>query len=207
MEIKTQKVSFSYDRHDKVAIDEVSLKVLSNQVTGIIGNNGSGKSTLLYLLSGNCIPKKGKVFIGDIILSKKNYFEVVGLIKEKVGYLPQVLSDCLSNKILRDEIVDNLEELDIDLTNIDDKIKEFFALLELDVSLLSQYSYLLSNGERRKIAIVQILIHNPDIIILDEPTASLDSNSIKRLINYLTKLKKLQNKTIIVASNDVDFII
>ena len=206
MEVKIQKVSFSYDRHSNVIIDEVSIKILSNQVTGIIGNNGSGKSTLLGLLSGNHIPNKGKILIDDIVLSKKNFSEASKMITKKVGYLPQVIVECFSNKLLKDEIIDNLEELDMDLTNIDNKIVEVFNLLGLEESLLNQHSYLLSNGERRKVAIACILIYNPDVIILDEPITCLDSNSTKRLINYLTKIKKIQNKTIIVVSNNIDFI-
>lgn len=206
MEIKVQKASFAYGRQSSLALDEINLKILDDRITGIIGNNASGKSTLLKLMSGLILPTKGKVVIEDMILSRKSNLSEIELFKSKVGYLPQILEESISNETVKDELLAQLEELSVDFTDIDNLIKQVFNVLGLQEQCLDEYMYLLSNGERRKVAIACILIYNPSIIILDEPTIGLDCNSKKSLINYLTKIKKLQNKTIVIASNDIDFI-
>lgn len=206
MGIKVQKASFSYNRQSNLVLDEINLKILDDRITGIIGNNASGKSTLLKLMSGLILPTKGKVVIEDMILSRKSNLSEIESIKNKAGYLPQILEESISNETVKNEILAQLEELNVDFTDIDNRIKEVFNVLGLQEQYLDEYMYLLSNGEQRKVAIACILIYNPSIIILDEPTIGLDCNSKKSLINYLTKIKKLQNKTIVIASNDIDFI-
>lgn len=206
MGIKVQKASFSYNRQSNLVLDEINLKILDDRITGIIGNNASGKSTLLKLMSGLILPTKGKVVIEDMILSRKSNLSEIESIKNKTGYLPQILEESISNETVKNEILAQLEELNVDFTDIDNRIKEVFNVLGLQEQYLDEYMYLLSNGEQRKVAIACILIYNPSIIILDEPTIGLDCNSKKSLINYLTKIKKLQNKTIVIASNDIDFI-
>lgn len=206
MEIKIQKLSFSYNRQSNLILDDINIKILSDRITGIIGNNASGKSTLLKLISASLMPNKGKVIIDNTILSRRSDIEAIEILRRKVGYLPQTLEDSICSDTVKNEILSYLEELDADLTDIDNRIKEVFNVLGLDENYIDEYYYLLSRGEKRKVAIASILIYNPSIIVLDEPTIGLDNNSKKSLINYLTKIKKLQSKIIVIASNDIDFI-
>lgn len=206
MEIKFQKVSFSYNRQENLIMDDISLKILDNRVTGIIGANGSGKTTLLKLISGEILPNKGKIVINDNILTRKMDYNTILNIKKLNGYLPQNMEETISSYTVKEEIISYLEEQSIDKRDIENQISNIFISLGIDLNLLSRQLYLLSDGERRKIMVASILVRNPEIIILDEPTVGLDNNGKKKLINYLTKLKKLQNKTIIISSNDIDFI-
>lgn len=206
MEVKVQKVNFAYSRQIGPVLNDINLKISEHKITGIIGNNASGKSTLLKLISGKLLPNKGKIILGNDIISRKCSVEEIKRINQIVGYLPQILDDNLSSNTIRDELMSYLENLNMDLNEIDNRIAEIFPILGLEPSCLDNYADLFSEGERRRIAIGCILIYNPRVIVLDEPTVGLDSTSKKSLINYLTKIKKLQEKTIIIASNDVDFI-
>lgn len=196
MEIKIQKVSFKYQRSYPVSIDDISIKFQNGAITSIIGNNGCGKSTLLNLISGVVRPSKGKIFINDLVFTRRSSFEEQNKIMSEVGYLPQILNDKVSSKTVLDELNSNDME----------KIKEIFNLLNISFDILDEEYSFLNNVMKRKVALSKILIYNPNIILLDEPIIGFDNNTKKALINYLIKLKKIENKIVIIASNDIDFI-
>lgn len=206
MEIRVQKVNFSYNRQSSLILEDVNVKIHENKINGVIGNNGSGKTTLLHLLGSKYIPNKGKILFDKLVLSRRSSQDVINDIQTNIGYLPQNLDDSISSGIVRDEIISYLDDKGDNLENIDMRINEIFACLGISNDYLNEYLYLLSSGTRRQVALASVLIYNPSVIILDEPTIGLDNTARKNLINYLTRLKKISNKTIIIASNDIDFI-
>ncbi len=204
MEIKVQKVNHSYSRQEELILEDINLKLESNKVTGIIGNNGSGKSTLLNLLACNILPNKGKVMFDATSYSRRCDYETIIKLKSNIGYLPQIIDEPIFTGVVRDEIIGQLREKNINIT--EDKIIDIFKQLGIDIKFLDEYYYLLSDGLKRQIMLASIFLNDPTIIILDEPSTYLDNSAKKNLINYLIKIKKLENKLIILASNDIDFI-
>ena len=195
MEIKCQKIGFRYQRNCPNVLNEINLKFSSGTINSIIGTNGSGKSTLLNLICGYLRPTKGKVIFDDIVYSRRSSeIETVFLMK-KIGYLPQTINNKVSSKTV-------LEELNIKKEEVED----IFKILNISLSVLDEEYAFLNNCLKRKVALSKILIYNPNIIVLDEPTAGLDNITKKSLINYLIKLKRMDNKIIIIASNDIDFV-
>jgi len=206
MEIKFQNTYYSYNRNDKMILDCINLKISSSKVIGVIGPIGSGKTALLEMISGVKVPTKGKVIVDDIVISKRiqnNELEQLSLL---VGYLSQHPEEQFKYDTIKNEISCKMEPLNLMAEEIDDKIREVFRMLGINESLLERNILSLSSSELRQVALATILIYNPNIILLDEPTVGLDAVSKRNVINTLIKLKRVSDKIVLVASSDVDFV-
>ncbi|QZY55701.1 ABC transporter ATP-binding protein [Crassaminicella profunda] len=181
--ISMKKLHFTYE-NGKEALKDVNLSVLKGEVFGIMGENGGGKSTLLKNISGLIKPTKGKL-----------------LVNGEVGYLSQNPNDYLFNDTVYEEIKYTLDQKGInDLSRIE-KVCD-----ELDIlKYKNKNPRDLSGGEKQRVALASILVMEPEILILDEPTRGLDRNLKERLG---TIIKELQNKgkTIILVTHDVEFV-
>lgn len=188
MEIKISNVSFSYGNN--IVFDNFSCLVKDGLISAIVGKSGSGKSTLLDLISGlSC-------FHGSILFSSLNNY--------KIGYLFQNSFDQVFNSSVYMEMEFGLKMFKC--SDIDLKIREAIKLVGLDESYLPRNPYELSYGECRKVMLASILAYDPDVIVLDNPSVGLDNKSKNELIKLLKSLKKDYNKTIIIVSNDINFL-
>ena len=186
MEIKISDVYFSYDN---VVFDNFSC-LIRDGISAIVGKSGSGKSTLLNLIDGLSI-FNGSISIGSL----DNY---------KIGYLFQDSYDQVFSSSVYMEIEFGLKMFKC--SDIDKKVRDSIKLVGLDESYLSRNPLDLSYGECRKVMLASILAYDPDVVILDNPSLGLDNKSKKELIRLLKSLKKDYNKTIIVVSNDINFL-
>lgn len=206
MEVRFKNTCFSHSYSGNLVLDNINLKIDTNKVTGIIGNMGSGKTTMVELILANKIPTKGKVIVGDITVSKRMKVADLNRLKSYVGYLPQEIEEPICCSDVKSQIKSQLEMLNLNIDDFDNRIIETLKMFGLDTSYLVRDPFTLSSGEMRKVALSTILIYNPSIIILDDPTIGLDMISKRNLINILTRMKKKEDKTIIVISSDIDFI-
>lgn len=191
MEVVLNDVSFSYG--DNVVLSDFSCRLKSGKISAIVGKNGSGKSTLLEIIDGLIVPSCGSVRIGKSRVDNK-----------KVGFLFQNAYEQVFNSTVYKEI-----EFGLNCFNIHDKDKKIHDVINmvgLDDSYLDRNPFKLSNGELHKVALASILVYDPDIIILDEPTVGLDSNSKYELMRLIRSLKKDYNKTVIIVSHDISFL-
>ena len=185
---KTLKKSFD----DFIAVDKINLQVDRGEVVGFLGPNGAGKSTTMKMLTGFLEPDDGEIFINGIDL-KSNPLKA----KEYIGYLPEgapsysdmIVSDFLSfigkMRGLTDKSLSNRLEEMADQINL----KEMW---DRPVETLSK-------GFKRRVGIAQALIHDPDILILDEPTDGLDPNQKHEMRNLIKKISK--NKAIVISTH------
>lgn len=194
--IELKNVTFSYG--DFVAIKNISFDIYKGEKIAVVGKNGAGKSTLAKLLCGIYRPNEGEInFYG------KNYLQMsIKELSEIVGYVMQNPNQMLVKDIVKDEI-----ELALKLNNYDnDLIKQ---RVEETLKMAGLYSMrnwpisVLSYGQKKRITIASILALQPDVIILDEPTAGQDYNHYTEIMKFITELNEKHNITILFVTHDM----
>lgn len=205
MEITFKNVSFAYNENE--VLKNINLNIKDNTITGIVGKSGSGKSTILQMFNGLLIPSSGEIKIGNYTINSslktKDLFEI----RKKVGLIFQFPEEQFFNSTIREEISFALEFFNYRISEKNKRVINSLKIVGLNNSCLEQNPFTLSNGEKRKVALAAILVHNPDILVLDEPNVGLDAKEQKQLIMLLKKLRRKYNKTIIVASHDTNFLL
>ncbi len=196
--IELKDIYFSYEGTSQNAINGVNIKINRGDFIGLIGKSGSGKSTLVDIILGLLIPNSGKVLVDNININNNNHNW-----HQNIGYVPQVIyltDDSIKNNIafgISDENIDlNALSSAILLSQLDDFIE---GLPEGYNTKVGERGVRLSGGQRQRIGIARALYHNPDLLILDEATSSLDSiteESVMKSVNLLSN-----KKTIIVIAH------
>ncbi|MFC1486846.1 ABC transporter ATP-binding protein [Thermoproteota archaeon] len=191
-------------RFDEVkAVDNVFLDVPEGEFLTILGPSGSGKTSLLNLLGGLDKPTNGKVILDGLELSKLNENELVNVRREKVGFVFQAY-----NLIPTFSAIENVEAA-LAPTNMlrSDRLKRSIGLLEV-MGLEQRAHHLpgeLSAGEQQRVAIARAFANKPRILLLDEPTGNLDTNTGKEILKICHKVSKDQGQTV-VAVTHADYI-
>lgn len=206
MEVVFNNVSFTYNKgtkNEKEALHDINLILDSNKIHGIIGPIGSGKSTMLELMNGITKPSKGEIIIGKYNLNKKNFR--FNKFRYDVGLVYQFPEKQFFCQTVLDEVAFSQKMLSSS-RGIKSRVIKVLKMVGLDETYLYRSPFNLNGGEKRRIAIASILISNPKLLILDEPTIGLDNNSKKRLMKLLVGLKTKYNKTIIIVTHDVDML-
>lgn len=173
------EVSFRYERNTGDVLRQVSLDIYANEILMINGSNGCGKSTMLSLIANLYSPYSGKLHIA------KNL---------RTGMLPQNPELLFTRRSVRDELID---------ANDRQQLAEIVRFCRLE-ELLDRHPYDLSGGEKQRLGLAKVLIADPDILLMDEPTKGLDNGFKMQLADMLRKLQK-RGKTIVVVSHDIEF--
>ncbi len=193
---KLEEISFSYENGNRV-LSNFNLSLAKGEKVALTGSNGAGKTTLLEIMTGLLKPQKGKVFFAGIERrTEKDFYDV----RMKTGYLFQEVDDQLFCPTVREEIAFGLFNLGKTREDISRIITGTLDQVGLN-GFAGRISYQLSTGEKRLVALAAILAMNPEVLLLDEPTAGLDKNAVERLKLILHKL----NKTILIVSHDNSF--
>lgn len=205
MEVIFRNVSYSYDGINN-AIDNISVCLDSNLIHGIIGPIGSGKSTMLELMNGIMKPTSGKVLIGKYDLSNEDGSFDFNKFRYDVGLVYQFPEKQFFCNTVGEEVAFAEKIFKTKNTSIRKKVIDILKIVGLDESYISRNPFSLNGGEKRRVAIASVLISNPKVLILDEPTIGLDDKSKKRLMKLLKNLKVRYNKTIVIVTHDVDML-
>lgn len=195
-EINLTDVEFTYPDGYQ-AIKGISLAVDAGQSIGLVGANGAGKSTLLLMLLGVLLPSAGEIWIQDICLSKMT----AATIRKDVGLVFQDSDDQLFMNRVYEDVAFGPRNAGLSEGKVDCAVK---AALEMTgiLHLSNRAPYKLSGGEKRLAAIASVLSMNPRIIVMDEPSSSLDPKARRKLIELLLRL----TQTKIVATHDLDLV-
>lgn len=191
MEVIFKDVSFSYNhgmKNEKEALKNINLYFESNLIHGIIGPIGSGKSTMLELMNGITKPTKGEITIGKYDLHKRKFN--FNKFRYDVGLVYQFPEKQLFCNTVGEEIAFAEKIFDPKNKNIKNKVIKVLKMVGLDESYINRSPFNLNGGEKRRVAIASVLISNPKVLIMDEPTIGLDNNSKKDLWCYLKNLKQ-----------------
>ena len=190
--LKMKEAWFRYERDSADILQGMEVSVPAGKLFAIVGGNGAGKSTALKAICGNC-----KIYRGSIEIFGKNLkkYKSGELFRDCVAMLPQDPKSLFVKKTVREE----LEEMGTDET----AIKEIADLCQIQ-SLMDSHPYDLSGGEQQRTALAKVLLTNPKLLLLDEPTKGLDGFFKVQFADILCKLRE-QGITIVMVSHDVEF--
>lgn len=208
MSIIFKKVNHIYAPNtpfEHLALNEIDLELVDGKMCAIIGHTGSGKSTLVQHMNALLLPTSGEVHIDDyVVKNEKN--KGLKQLRKKVGLVFQFPEYQLFEDSVEKDICFGPKNFGISEEECKKIAKEVIKLVGLDESLLSCSPFELSGGQKRRVAIAGILAMNPDVLVLDEPTAGLDPSGAKEMLNLFVKLNK-QGKTILIVTHEMDYVL
>lgn len=198
--IELKDVWYRYEKELPDIVKGINLSVHKGEFYAMVGGNGTGKSTTLSLISGIRKPYRGKLKLNGKDISKISDFDKYnGLL----GVLPQNPQTIFVKKTVEEDLYEMFKGRKLEKEYIENKIKTVIRLCELE-NLLEMHPYDLSGGEQQRAALAKVLLLEPEILILDEPTKGLDAYFKKKLALILKKLKSIDT-TIIMVSHDIEF--
>jgi len=196
--IEVKKVEFSYPSTKGHSLDDISISIPKGSAVGIVGKSGAGKSTLIDIILGLLEPSKGSIEFDGININKN-----IRAWHAKIGYVPQTIF--LTDDTLRNNIALGLKDSEIDDKRLekainDAQLQDYIEQLPKGLdTLVGERGMRISGGQRQRIGIARALYNNPEILILDEATSSLDIDTEKRVIDLINGL--IGEKTLIIVSH------
>jgi cobalt/nickel transport system ATP-binding protein len=196
----------TYRYHDVTALDRLSLAITPGQRVALLGANGSGKSTLLSILDGLYFPQGGSVtFCGESLTeSRLQTQEVEFDFRRRVALVFQNPDVQLFNPTVFDEVAFGPLQLRWPKDQILLRVSEMLEQMDI-VQLKDRSPHHLSTGEKKRVALASVLILDPEVLLLDEPTAALDPKSESQMIDFLVSCSG-GRKTVVTATHDLDLV-
>ena len=178
----------------------VSLGIEDGEFVAIMGQNGAGKTTLAKHINGLLRPTSGRILVDDLETTKVS----VATLARKVGFVFQNPDHQLFSETVEEEISFALKNFGYEEKTVEERVDWALNLLDLtDYRKVSPF--MLSGGERKRVALASVLAWDPKIVILDEPTIGQDSRQKERLRQFITQLNR-QAKTVIIVTHDIEFV-
>lgn len=203
--IRTEHLTMTYGVNtpfEKVAVNDLNIEIMEGEFLGIIGHTGSGKSTLVQMLNGLITPTTGKVLLRDkdINENKKKLREV----RFQVGMVFQYPEYQLFEETVYRDIAFGPTNMGLTGDELDKRVRESARFTGLKDKLLDKSPFDLSGGEKRRAAIAGVIAMDPDVLILDEPTAGLDPQGRDKLLNQILSYHKERKNTVILVSHSME---
>lgn len=197
-------IRYDYANTAQPALRDVSMSILRGQRVAIMGANGSGKSTLLRILDGLYFPKSGTVTAFGEPLDEHHLMEdaYAHAFRRRVAFVFQNPDVQLFNPTVYDEVAFGPLQMRWDKQKIASAVADTLDMLEI-THLRDRAPHRLSGGEKKRVAIASVLILDPEVILLDEPTAALDPKSQSMVVDFLVGWAN-SGKTIVTATHDLD---
>src|SRR5438874_40398 len=200
--LTAENVSFAYDRRARLVLDDVSLSVPRGAIVGLLGPNGSGKTTMLRLLSGTLTPTAGRVTLDDVAIAALSRRELA----RRIAVVPQDTHAAFDFSAIEIVLMGRYPHLGaFELEGVDDLAIAREALAATGTSSLEARRFTaLSGGEKQRVVIAGALAQRPDILLLDEPTASLDLGFQLEITALLADLNRTRGVTMVVSTHDLN---
>ena len=198
--IKTENLVFTYEEGTDKVLSDINLNIKKGSFTAILGHNGSGKSTLAKTFNAILLPSGGKVYTGGIDTSdEKRLFDI----RRSAGMVFQNPDNQMVAAIVEDDVAFAPENLGVEPKEIRRRVDECLEIVGMTKYAKSSPSKL-SGGQKQRVAIASVLAMNPEILILDEPTAMLDPSGRKEVIRTVKRLNKEQGMTVVLITHYMD---
>lgn len=188
------------------ALKDVNLKIEKGSFTAIIGQTGSGKSTLIQHINALLLPTSGEIKIDDYIISQNNKPQNLKSLRKKSGLVFQFPEYQLFEETIERDIMFGPMNFGIDENSAKEIAKKSLEMVGLDQTYLEKSPFDLSGGQKRRVAIAGILAMDPDILVLDEPTAGLDPSGIKEMMDLFKKIHEM-GKTVVLVTHDMNHVL
>ena len=203
MSIAIENLSYVYMKggpFEKTALKNINLMISSGEFVGIIGHTGSGKSTLIQHLNGLLKPTEGKVLINGKDIVSKNLKEL----RRQVGLVFQYPEHQLFEETVYKDIAFGLQKLELSESEIIKRVEAAVKAVGLSEAVLEKSPFELSGGQKRRVAIAGVLVMEPQVLVLDEPTAGLDPMGRDEIFRFIKKLHSDLGITIILVSHSME---
>lgn len=204
MGILFNEVSYAYQAGtmlEHTALEAINLQIEAGQFVTVLGSTGSGKSTLLQHMNGILSPTEGCIQVFDYSIKAREPLRNANALRKRVGLVFQFPEQQLFAQTVAEDLTFGPLNFGAGEEEALQAAYEALDQLGLDHNLMTRHPYELSGGQMRKLAIATVLASHPDIIVLDEPTASLDPASREELLALLHKLCKEYGKTIVIVTH------
>lgn len=188
MPVQVENITKSYA--NQKALDQVSFRFDDGELVGFLGPNGAGKSTLMKIITGFLAPDSGEVILNGEKMTPENY-----RLRHSIGYLPE------NNPLYTDLYVKEYLNFTAGFYKLSNKKKKIAEAIEMTGLVLEQHKKIgaLSKGYRQRVGLAQALIHNPSVLILDEPTTGLDPNQLEEIRSLIRQISR--EKTVLFSSH------
>jgi cobalt/nickel transport system ATP-binding protein len=199
-------LSFSY-APGQAALDDVTLQIAQGSKIALLGANGSGKSTLLKLLDALYLPTSGtlSVFGAPLTQALLDDEAYAFALRRRIGFVFQDPDVQLFSPTVWDDVIFGPLHLGLPAADVRRRAQQAMELLGIE-KLAERPPHRLSGGEKKKVALASVLAIRPDVLLLDEPTASLDPRSQANLVDFLYNLNVDQNVTLVTATHDLEIV-
>lgn len=197
--IKIENLTFAYEKEN--ILENLSLEIDKGEIISILGPNGAGKSTLAKLLCGFLRPDEGRIFIGG----KDSKDLSIKEIADSIGFILQNPNAMISKAMIYDEVAFGLRVRGLSEEEIKEKVNKALEICGL-YSFRKWPISALSYGQKRRVTIASILVLDPEVIILDEPTAGQDLNHYTKMMEFIREINKKYGLTILMISHDMHLI-
>lgn len=202
--IKINKLSKYYTEGgaQRIVLTDISLEIAKGDFIVLLGRSGSGKSTLLNMISGIDTPSAGNVVINDTDLTGLSEHDRTLFRRHSIGFIFQ-LFNLIPTLTVQENILLPLELTGRLKKGHREHVSKLLAALRLD-DRANSFPDKLSGGEQQRVAILRALIHQPEILLADEPTGNLDTESSKTVLGLLKKLVKKEGKTLVLVTHSME---
>ncbi len=203
--IKTEDLTYVYSAgtpFEKTAIDHINLEIEQGEFVGVIGHTGSGKSTLIQHFNGLLKPTSGRILINGVDLWAKE--TKIRDYRFKVGLVFQYPEYQLFEETVYKDIAFGPANMGLSPAEIDEHVRDAAEFVGLKPHHMQKSPFELSGGQKRRVAIAGVLAMNPEILVLDEPTAGLDPKGRDRILGQIKQYHKARGTTILLVSHSME---
>lgn len=208
MKIKFENVCYQYNHQllqQRQVLNNINLEVSEGEFIGLVGPTGSGKTTLLQHFTGLLQPTSGKIYIDEQDIWNKDYSQKE--LRRKIGLVFQFPESQLFDETVCADVAFGPKALNLSEEEIETRVAQALKLVGMKNDEIGNRSpYLLSEGEKRRVALAGVLAMAPEMLVLDEPTAGLDPSGTKLIINILKRLND-EGTTISLITHNMDVIL
>ncbi|MCY7202876.1 energy-coupling factor transporter ATPase [Streptococcus gallolyticus subsp. gallolyticus] len=206
MGITLESVNYTYQAgtpFEGRALFDINLSIKEGSYTAFIGHTGSGKSTIMQLLNGLNVPTEGTVIVDDIKITADSKNKDIKPVRKKVGLVFQFPESQLFEETVLKDVAFGPQNFGVSIEEAEQLAREKLAMVGISEEFFEKNSFELSGGQMRRVAIAGILAMEPEVLVLDEPTAGLDPKGRRELMDLFKKLHQ-NGMTIVLVTHLMD---
>ena len=209
MQIKFESVNHVYNANtpmEQRALYDINFEIKEGQFLSVVGHTGSGKSTLIQHMNGLLKPSSGSITIGEKVIKSDEKNKGLKEVRQHVGLVFQFPEYQLFEETVEKDIMFGPMNYGVSEDEAHQRARDVIQMVGLNESILEHSPFNLSGGQMRRVAIAGILAMNPDVLVLDEPTAGLDPKGQYEMMEMFNTLHKQYGKTIVLVTHDMNLV-